>query len=216
MESFSKRLTQIASYRNVGGEAADDKLKRETDLYKRDIIDANTNLQKPNISLEEKIHHIRKLGLMSWTGGQGISKFTGKILLEHIGPLGQPEQPDTLSIAILKSIVEVSWLNDEIKETFAENNVLKVVYDILHENRGKGTELHRWAVYTLLCLATGNYKVQSELLKFKHLEYKLRKLAQESWPNWKRNAAVQLTQMLNLMEEPRVSQNDSERVETFW
>ena len=218
MESFRKRLTQVASFITSGIETdeVDAELKRETDLYKRDIREADIKLKRPNLSVEEKIGHIRTFGIMSWTGGPAISKFACKYLLQHLVLLGEPRQPLKLRIALLNSIVEISWLNDEIKERLVGNNVLKTVFDILEEDRDGVLELQRWAVYTLLCLATGSYVVQSAMLQLTRFEPKIWKMTIKSWPTWKSNPATKLIQLLNIKEEDTDSSDDEDKVAAFW
>ena len=200
MDGFKTFFTQVTSRRNLADEVAECELKQETDLYKRDILEANMKLKKPNSTVEEKIREIRKIGVMSWTGGPSAAKFAKTYLVGYLEWLGDPEQPDNLRIALLKSIVEISWLNDEIKATLSEKNILKTISNILDENTDTYEEIQRWAAYTLLCLATGSHIVQRELLKIDDLEPKLRKLSLDSWYYWKINAAGLLTQLLDLKE----------------
>ena len=218
MEIFRRRLSKFASFKISGNEAdeEDAELIRETDLYKRDIREANLKLKRQNLSVEEKASHIRKFGIMSWTGGPAISKFACKYLLEHLVLLGEPSQPNKLRIALLNSIVEISWLNDEIKVKLVQNNILIILLDILQEVEDGVLDVQRFAVYTLLCLATGSYAVQIALMQLTELEPRLWRMTLRSWPTWKSNPAVKLIQLLNIKEEDADSPDDDDKVVTFW
>ena len=219
MDGFKTFLTQVTSRRNLADEVLECELKQETDLYRRDILEANMKLKRPNSTVDEKIREIRKLGVMSWTGGPSASKFAKKYFVDYLEWLGDPEQSDNLRIALLKSIVEISWLNDDVKSALSEKNILKTISHILDENKDTCEEIQRWAAYTLLCLATGSHIVQRELLKIDDLEPKLRKLSLDSWYYWKINAAGLLTQLLDL-KEISTSFNDivdhEDTAMTFW
>ena len=216
MESFRKRFTHVTSTANHEDEEIDLELKRENDLYKCDILEASIKLKRSNITIEDKIRHVRKMGIISWTGGAGISKYASKYIFEYIEILRETKESPKLRIALLKSIIEISWLNEEIKESMLEKNALAIIASILDENENDCTDLQYWAVYTLLCLGSGSYTVQKQLLQLGNLGKQLRKLSQERWPSWTYNEALKLIELLGLPEEEDSSNNDDDTIVDFW
>lgn len=214
MGSFRRRFT-IAFGINSEDDAVEDELRRENDFYKRDVLKASSKLKGTNLSVDEKIKFLRQIGSRSWTGGSGISKYASKYLLEHFGILEGTVQPPQLKIALLQCIVEISWLNEDIKTNFVEKNLLEYMSKILDED-GDDINVKRWVVYTLLCFATGSYTMQTAILKLDNLGPKLRRLSHEIWPEWTYNEALKLIELLGIPDDDDSSNNDDDTTADFW
>ena len=209
MEHLKRRFTQgiidIQKLRQRHGSAdnqvLESEFRNETDLYKKDVLEAYIMLRRPTASMEERIGYLRKIGAASWTGGSATAKFTCKYISEFLWILREPDEPPRLKIALIKTVIEITWLNDDVKEQFLHMNILDILYDIIDTEAASDTEVQRWAVYALLCLATGNYGLQIRMLQFPTLPRQLRRLSKEIWVNWSNNEALKLCELLDLPEE---------------
>ena len=43
--------------------------KKETDLYKKDVLGAFLKLNNPGLSVDERVYCLKKLGHAAWSGG---------------------------------------------------------------------------------------------------------------------------------------------------
>ena len=142
-----------------------------------------------------------------------MSKFAWKYISQFLWILREPDEQSRLKIAVIKAIIEVSWLNTDVKDSIRSSNIVGVLYQMLESGNPEMDDQKRWAVYALLCLATDDCMVQVEILKFADLARTLKEVSELSWDGWKNNEALKLNELLNVKVQEHEDSNDDTTLE---
>lgn len=142
-----------------------------------------------------------------------MSKFAWKYISQFLWILREPDEHSRLKIAAIKAIIEVSWLNTDVKDSIRRSNILGTIYEMLVSSSPETADQKRWAVYGLLCLATDNNMVQVEILQFADLVRTLKEVSELSWDGWKNNEALKLIELLDVKVQEGGDSNDDTTVE---
>ena len=139
-----------------------------------------------------------------------MSKFAWNYISQFLWILREPDEQQRLKIAVIKAIIEVSWLNTDVKDSIRSSNIVGALYQMLESSSPETEDQKRWAVYALLCLATDDCMVQEEILQFADLALTLKEVSELSWDGWKNNEALKLTELLDMeVQEDEDSNGDT-------
>jgi len=165
------------------------------DNYCRDIIFAIRKLdQVAPSTVEEKIDAIRRIGNVSWTGGPLALRRAGG----QIPKLVQLFEIEAIELRteVIKTLAAICVMNRQYQETLRVNGFLNTMIDFLRLEVSEFVELQKWILYCVLCVLVENVENQRYVLDFPHTQATFSRYQTETWHVFKRNIALELSNML--------------------
>ena len=165
------------------------------DGFCRDIIYSIRKLDHYlSLSVEEKIESIRRIGIVSWTGGPLALRKAGDQIPRFLKIY--PSECIEVKIEIIKALSQICCLNQAYQNIIRTEGFLKDIVDFLRLHDPTQIELQKWIIYTLLTLLADNIENQRYILNIRHCEKTFSNYQTESWYTWNRNEANMLISML--------------------
>lgn len=165
------------------------------DSFCRDIVYSSNKLEQyMTLSQEEKIDSIRRLGIISWTGGPIALRRAGN----QISRLASifPSESLEIKIEIIKAISQICCLNPPYQNFLRECGFLDQLIEVLKIDDEELVMLQKWIIYCLSCLVVENVDSQRHLIRVEGMSGIISKYQTESWYTWEKNEANFLLNLL--------------------
>jgi len=167
------------------------------DSFIRDIIYSINHLDRIDLlTNEEKIEHIRRIGIVSWTGGPQALANAGAQVGRFIQLYALEETTTEVKIEIIKTLSLICCLNKSYQNQIRESGFLNDMLNTLRINNPKIIDLQKWIIYTLNTVTSNNTENQRYVLLFADLKDTLCKYQTESWFSWRKNEATHIIKAL--------------------
>ena len=193
-ESFEK--IRKYSLQWVSGEKSSVHDVLADDSFIRDIIYSINHLDRIDLlTIEEKIEHIRRIGIVSWTGGpQALTNAGAQV--ERFINLYRVEETMDVKIEIMKTLSLICCLNKSYQNQLRESGFLDEMLNTLAVHNPKIIDLQKWIIYTLNTVTSNNTENQRHVLAFPNLKDTLCAYQTESWFSWRKNEATHIIKAL--------------------
>lgn len=173
------------------------------DCFLRDIIYSINYLESWRngsvvMTNEERIEHIQRIGIVSWTGGTQANARAADQIPRFIEMFDEEKEPHQIDIRIelVKTLALIASSNKAAQDELRTNGFLAYMVELLRLNDPKLVDLQKWIVYALNSVLSNNTENQRLVLSYAHMKDTLAKYQTESWFCWRRNEATYLVNFL--------------------
>ena len=173
------------------------------DSFLRDIIFSINYLESGSngslvLTPEDKIEHIQRIGMVSWTGGTLANALAASQIPRFVEMFEEEEDPQQIEIRIelVKTLALICLSNRAAQDELRVNGFLDYMVQLLRLDNPKLVDLQKWLVYALNSMLSDNTENQRFVLSYAHMKDTLAKYQTESWFCWRRNEATYLVNLL--------------------
>ena len=167
------------------------------DSFLRDIVFSINHLDKYTLlTLEEKIEHIQRLGIVSWTGDSKANAKAASQIDRLIKIFEDETESIEIRIEIIKTLSLICCSSKASQNKLREDGFLSYMIEILRLTDPKLIDLQKWIVHALGSVLCDNTENQRYVLSFHHMKDTLSRFQTESWFCWRRNEATFLVSAL--------------------
>jgi len=181
---------------NVHDVIADDCFLRDI-IYSRNYLESGRNVGVV-LTNEERIEHIQRIGIVSWTGGTAANAMAAAQIPRFIEMFDEEKEPHQIDIRIelVKTLALIASSNKAAQDELRTNGFLAYMIELLRLNDPRLVDLQKWLVYALNSVISNNTENQRLVLSYAHMKDTLAKYQTESWFCWRRNEATYLVNVL--------------------
>ena len=148
------------------------------------------------LTTEEKIEHIQRIGMVSWTGGTLANTRATAHIGRFIKMFDDEAANIDVRIEIVKALALICSSNRAAQNELRDNGFLSYMVEILRLTNPALVDLQKWIVYALNSVLSENTANQRFVMSFSHMKDTLAKYQTESWFCWRRNEATYLVNIL--------------------
>ena len=181
---------------NVHDVIADDCFLRDI-IYSENYLESGRNVGVV-LTNEERIEHIQRIGIVSWTGGTAANARAAALIPRFIEMFDEEKEPHQIDVRIelVKTLALIASSNKAAQDELRTNGFLAYMVELLRLNDPRLVDLQKWLVYALNSVLSNNTENQRLVLSYAHMKDTLAKFQTESWFCWRRNEATYLVNVL--------------------